>query len=154
MSRIVLLLSLRGMLKLKWKSLHINALIFCAGNGWTCLIRNQMVKCMIMSCCWEYVCVRLDKMHEQDWIKWGNYVSAKKSKSIIDSKVADDYWIGSNMDCVDDLWVGRNLVFVNDFCINSGTCALMNSMLVANQFSLLHCIVNNESVFDVELWCQ
>jgi hypothetical protein len=27
-------------------------------------------------------------------------------------------------------------------------------MLVANQFSLLHCIVNSESVFDAELWCQ
>ena len=38
----------------------------------------------------------------KDWIKWGNYVSAMKSKTRNDLKVADDYWIGSDIDCVDD----------------------------------------------------
>jgi len=102
---------------------------------------------MIMSCCWEYVCVRLDKMHAKDWIKWGNYVSAMKSKTRNDLKVADDYWIDSDIDCVDDFYISSNSVFVNDFCINSGTCALMNSMSAANQFLLPNYIVSSESVF-------
>jgi len=113
-----------------------------------------MFKCMIMSCCWEYVCVRLDKMHEKDWIKWGNYVSAMKSKTINDSKVANDYWIGSDMDCGDDLWVDIDSVFINDFYINSGTCALMNYVSAANQIPLLNCVVSSESVFYAKLWCR
>jgi hypothetical protein len=41
----------------------------CVCNGWTCLIRKQMVIRMSMICCWIYYYVKLDEMHAKDWMK-------------------------------------------------------------------------------------
>ena len=38
--------------------------------------------------------------------------------------IADDSWIGSDMDCVDDFWVVRDAIFIKDFWINSWISAL------------------------------
>jgi len=38
-------------------------------NGWTCLIRKQMVIHINMICCWLYYYVKLDEMHTKDWMK-------------------------------------------------------------------------------------
>ena len=38
-------------------------------NGWTCLIRKQMVIRMSMIYCWLYYCVKLNEIHVKDWMK-------------------------------------------------------------------------------------